>query len=152
MRRTVRVLALCLPFLCAGCGGEGLARQTAVDPIPAEIDWTRTDPLAFLHLLVEHPGETFSVSTPPPVGWITADHVEALMERIDSREPASVVVSSLSSFVPLEPASTEGREALFLIEGLREGNYPPRLCSVHYFEPDLEEYRVWWAERRQQGY
>lgn len=150
MRNVLTALVLCLPLLCASCGCCEENAEAA--NLPTEIDWTQTDPSAFLDLLVEHPGIAYSVATPPPADWISANDVEALMQRIDSEEPAALVCSPLSSYLPSGEISTEGREALFLIEGLREGSYPPRLCSVHYFEPDLDEYRAWWAERRGRGY
>ena len=148
--RHVLALLFCLPLLLASCGCDEEPAEAAA--LPTEIDWEHTNPVAFLALLVEHPGIAYSVTTTPPADWISADDVEALMERIDSDEPAALVCSALSSYLPLGATSTEGREALFLIEGLREGSYPPRLCSVHYFEPDRDEVRAWWQERRGQGY
>ncbi len=149
--RPLLALVLSLPLLFASCGCLEEQAETA-STLPAEIDWEHTNPIAFLDLLVEHPGAAYSVTTTPPADWISADDVEALMQRIESEEPAALVCSALSSYLPLGETSTEGREALFLIEGLREGNYPPRLCSLHYFEPNLEEYRAWWKDRRGRGY
>ena len=150
MRHALLALCLCLPLLATSCGCCEEPAEAA--SLPRDIDWTETDPIAFLELLVEHPGTTYAVNTPPPADWISADDVEALMERIDSKEPAALVCSASGSYVPQGETSTEGREALFLIEGLREGSYPPRLCSVHYFYPDRDEFRTWWAERRSRGY
>ena len=150
MRTLALLLGLCALLLCPACGCCEEPAEAA--SLPSRIDWSQTDPMAFLDLLVENPGATLSVATPPPADWITADDVEALMARIDSTKPAALVCSALSSYAPQDETSTEGREALFLIEGLREGSYPPRLCSVHYFHPDLDDYRAWWAERRSLGY
>ena len=149
MRYASILVLACLSLLATSCGCE---QEADAASLAAEIDWKQTGPSAFLDLLIEHPGIAFSVTTPPPADWITADDVEALMERIDSNEPAALVCSDLSSYLPRGETSTEGREALFLIEGLREGSYPPRLCSVHYFYPDRNEYRSWWEERRGRGY
>lgn len=149
MRYASILVLACLPLLATSCGCE---EEVDAASLPAQIDWKRTPPSAFLDLLVEHPGIAYSVATPPPANWITADDVEALMTRIDSDEPAALVCSDLDSYLPSGETSTEGREALFLIEGLREGSYPPRLCSVHYFYPDRDEYRSWWEERRGRGY
>lgn len=149
-RRLALVALLCVLPLLASCGCREPQAQAAA--LSADVDWARTDPVAFLDLLVAHPGTVYTVSTPPPEGWIDGDAVDALMARIESDRPAAVVLSPLSSFVPRERVSTEGREALFLIEGLREGSYPPRLCSVRYFEPDPDEYRTWWEQRRALGY
>lgn len=149
-RRPALAVLLCAFPILASCGCQEPRAQAAV--LPAEVDWERTDPLAFLDLLVGHPEAVYTVETPPPAGWIDGDDVDALMERIESDRPAAAVLSHLSSYVPLDRSSTEGREALFLIEGLREGTYPPRLCSVRYFEPDPDEYRAWWEERRALGY
>lgn len=150
MRTLVPCLALLVLLLCPACGCCEDPAEAA--SLPARIDWSQTDPVAFLDLLVEHPGATFSVTAPPPADWISASDVEVLMQRIDSDKPAALVCSAASSYAPRGETSTEGREALFLIEGLREGTYPPRLCSVHYFYPDRDEYRTWWAERRALGY
>jgi hypothetical protein len=154
VRHVLHALLVCLPLVLTACGccEDEAQKEPETTKLPTEIDWQQTDPSAFLDLLVEHPGAAYSVTSPPPADWISADDVEVLMRRIDSDEPAALVCSALSSYLPRGETSTEGREALFLIEGLREGSYPPRLCSVHYFEPDLDEVRTWWQERRGLGY
>ena len=100
-------------------------------------------PLDFLDDLRMHPHRPVMVRAVPD-GWITRDDAAMLMQEIDSEEPAALVVSPISSYCPLEETSTVGNEALFLIEGYRTGQYPPRLCSLYYFKPDRSEVRLWW--------
>ncbi len=97
----------------------------------------------YLNDLSMHPDRPVLVLDVPD-GWITLRDAELLMLVIDSQEPAAPVVSPISSYWPMNQTSTEGNEALFLLEGYRAGHYPPSLCSLHYFKPDKSEVRTWW--------
>jgi hypothetical protein len=90
-----------------------------------------------------HPHQPVSVLDVPD-GWITLHDAELLMQEIDSPEPAAPVVSPISSYFPFNQSSTVGNEALFLLEGYRNGKYPPALCSLYYFKPNRSEVRFWW--------
>ncbi len=119
-----------------------------VPQLPPDIDFARLDPPAYLKVLEEHAGILLTVGSAPK-GWITEAHVEELLDRIDDDAPAAVTVAIVSSYIPFGETSTVGREALFLIQGFREGFYPSAICSVGYFDPDPEATRRWWAERNQ---
>ena len=100
-------------------------------------------PIEFLNGLRMHP-DTPVMILDVPEGWITNADAELLMREIDSHEPAAPVVSPLSSYWPHNQSSTVGNEALFLLEGYRTGKYPPALCSLYYFHPNITEMRSWW--------
>ncbi len=100
-------------------------------------------PLEFLDELRRHPDSIVTVRDAPD-GWITREDAATLMGRIDSEEPAAPVVSLLSSYMPFNQTSTVGNEAMFLLEGYRQGRYPPALCSLHYFHPNRTGMREWW--------
>ena len=46
----------------------------------------------------------------------------------------------------------EHGEPLALVDGTTAELLTHYLFKWHYFEPDLDEYREWWAERRGRGY
>ncbi|MBN1761513.1 MAG: hypothetical protein JW878_00340 [Methanomicrobia archaeon] len=119
-------------------------------PMPEQLDWAETDPLALLEILKSRPDTPLTIASTPPPDWITEEHVRQLMHVIDSEEPAAPVVSVLSSYYPFNESSTVGNEAMFLIEGFRRGRYPPALCSIYYFDGNTDELRTWWSN--QTGY
>jgi len=160
-RRALPVLLLTTLALASACGESDRepdprrSADPATDPstagapgagAPAWIDYATVDPLSALDRLAGDVRSQVNVGD-APAGWITEAHVEHLLERIDDKRPAAVVVSVSSSYVPFGETSTVGREALFFIEGFRTGRYPPTICSVKYFEPDPDEVRRWWADR-----
>ncbi len=111
-------------------------------------NWSKVNPIDFLNILKKHPDKPFTIENYPPQGWIKGEHVNKLIELIDSQEPAASVVSIISSYYPFNQTSTVGNEAMFLIEGFKAGQYPPTLCSTYYFKGDPEEYRKWWDEQK----
>lgn len=142
--------ALVPGLILTGCSAPAPERPAPMHPPPRETpladpDPSTQDPLAFLDALTRTRLNA-AVITHPPVGWIRAEHVPALLERLESPRTASPVISNLSSAsLPEGERSTEGREAAFLLEGFRAGHYPPRLMSVTFFEPESPEaYRSWW--------
>jgi hypothetical protein len=147
MRQTILSISLtaCLLAACllAGCLAEGQTDQTQT----CEVDWSKTDPIAFLEMLTRRPNAPCWLSQAPE-GWIKEEHVEYLLRQIHSQEPAAPVVSLISSYDPREETSTVGNEAMFLIEGFRKQRYPPGLCSVYHFKSDPDEFRKWWQEQK----
>lgn len=107
-------------------------------------------PREFLDDLRRYPDQPVMVIDVPE-NWITIHDAELLMQEIDSNDPASPVVSPISSYWPFNQTSTVGNEALFLLEGYRTGRYPPALCSLYYFKPDRTEMRSWWNTFGKQG-
>jgi hypothetical protein len=111
--------------------------------LPADCYFQTHTPLDFLQELQEHPDQPVTLLE-VPVDWIQKEDIGELMKIIDSKEPAAPVVAAISSYYPFEERSTVGNEALFLIEGYRQWNYPPGLCSVYGFQPNASEVRLWW--------
>lgn len=111
-------------------------------------NWSKVDPLDFLNILIKRPENPFTIINYPPKDWIKEKHIQKLILLMDSKEPASPVVSVISSYYPFNETSTVGNEAMFLIEGFKTGRYLPSLCSVYYFKGTSEEYRKWWEEQK----
>ncbi|MCB1634964.1 MAG: hypothetical protein KDI51_10275 [Xanthomonadales bacterium] len=78
----------------------------------------------------------------PLRGWVQRDDVAELINLIDSTQPCSGVVLAVSS--RLRVHSTLGDEAAFLVEGYRQGRYPPGLTSVGMDDGDRAALREWW--------
>jgi len=85
------------------------------------------EPVLFLGLLIEHPDKVYSI-TGSKNNWMTYEDARLLLEYLDSDESCAPVVSSLSSYLPMQ-SSTAGREAASMIEGFLRYEYPPALHS-----------------------
>ena len=142
MRQAILSISL-MACLLAACLPLSQLDQTRT----CEVDWSKTDPIAFLEMLTRRPNAPCWLSQAPE-GWIKKEHVEYLLRQINSPEPAAPVVSLFSSYDPREETSTVGNEAMFLIEGFRKQRYPPGLCSVYHFKGDPDEFRKWWQEQK----
>jgi hypothetical protein len=104
-------------------------------------EWQSKGPTDFLEFLSSRDGYTvWGVHK----GWIRAQDIPDLIRLIDSQEPCGDVKMSISSHIHWGH-STVGREAAFLIQGFRKGEYPPELNSIR-FDYSAEEIREWWAE------
>ena len=112
-------------------------------------DWQNKGPLAFIEFLKQHDITSTRARFYTVFGshkdWIDVSDIASLIELLDSNHPCAAVNSVLSSLMP-QHSSTLGREAAFLIEGFRAGNYPPTLDSVEYFKFDPVSIRQWWIE------
>lgn len=126
---------------CIFGGRAGSGDPIIVEPEPCYFE--THSPVEYLHDLRTHP-EWLAVVPDVPEGWISTRDTGQLMQEIDSTEPAAPVISPISSYRPFNRTSTVGNEAMFLLEGYREGRYPPALCSLDYFHPNRTEMRVWW--------
>lgn len=157
------LLLLALLLFAAGCADrEEAAPVPDVCPLEQRIEtgetyysasdcyWGNHTPVEFLDELKKHPEKEVTIMQAPD-GWIKKEHVEELMKYVDSKEPAAPVVSFLSSYYPFNQTSTGGNEALFLIEGYRAARYPPGLCSLYYFHPDVNEVKAWWESSGKEG-
>jgi hypothetical protein len=78
--------------------------------------------------------------------WIREEDLPALVALVDSRRPCPHTASALSSWAPLKP-SFVGQEALFLIDGFREGVFPPSLHSEGYYRK-RDRILAWWKSRQ----
>jgi len=126
------------------CSFDHLIGNTETPTLKGDSCYFKTHtPVDFLNDLRMHPQQPVIVFDAPN-GWITLHDAELLMQEIDSDETAAPVVSPISSYLPFNQTSTVGNEALFLLEGFRNGKYPPALCSLYYFKPNLTEMKSWW--------
>ena len=73
-------------------------------------------------------------------GWIQADDIPALIELLPSLQPCRPVLLTKSSYFPLA-TSTKGKEAAFMIEGFRQGHYPPDMSSGNWPHTEEEQRR-----------
>lgn len=171
------IALLALLLACAGCignPGDGHGRTTCAENITGAVGgacsfdrligssevhlkegdacyFSTHTPVEFHRDLRMHPDVQVMVLEVPD-NWITHADVQQLMQEIDSTEPAAPVVSPISSYWPFNQTSTAGNEALFLIEGYRAGKYPPALCSLYYFQPNMTEVRSWWETYGKHGF
>jgi hypothetical protein len=102
-------------------------------------DWQSRGPIEFIDLLKERDGYTVRGVHR---GWLKPVDIPPLVDLLDSQEPCGDVKMSISSYYHAG-LSTVGREAAFLIQGFRKGEYPPGLNSIH-FEYEIEEILNWW--------
>jgi hypothetical protein len=112
-----------------------------------DIDLSKTDPIGLMDILKENKDDWITVGQAPE-GWIKKEHVDQLIKLIDSKDIAAPVVSRISSYLPMGEKSTVGNEAMFLIQGFKEGRYPPGICSVYGFKGNPEEYKKWYNNQR----
>ena len=95
-------------------------------------DWQNKGPLAFIDFLKQHDVTSTKARFYMVFGshkdWVDVSDIPALIALLASNLPCASVNSVLSSFMP-QYSSTVGREAAFLIEGFRHGNYPPTFDS-----------------------
>ena len=107
-------------------------------------NWEKSDPFELLELLKSKQNEkcpTYSIYE-MHTNWVKIDHIPELISLLDSKEPCANVCSIYSSFRDCNK-STIGREAAFLIEGYRQGKYPPSGNSGGADEI-IEELKNWW--------
>lgn len=109
-------------------------------------DYERRSPLDFLEYLKLKRQELTGVG----VGWVTVwsghdewierEHLPMLADLLGSEESCAAVVSAWSSMLPWT-VSTVGREAAFLMEGFRQGRYPP---GLHSGAVNIASVKAWW--------
>lgn len=102
-------------------------------------------PIDFLNDLRLHPSEPLMVMNTPD-NWITYNDAEHLIQFVTIDEPATPVISPLSSCWLPNQTSTVGNEALFLLKGYRTGFYPPDLSSLQVFTTNRTETKAWWEQ------
>lgn len=76
--------------------------------------------------------------------WVKEEHLGGLISLLGSDEPCANVCRTISSFMDCN-ASTVGKEAAFLIEGFRRGEYPPSLNSGRSYLYE-DEILSWWHD------
>ncbi len=107
-------------------------------------DFQRNGPVAFLAFL-RNSTTPFSVAGLHK-GWLLPSDVPVLLAHVSSSEPCALVVMASASTVPLE-RSTVGQEALFLLDGVRGGTYPPTLHS-HAYDSRRRDAILQWARQQ----
>jgi hypothetical protein len=74
--------------------------------------------------------------------WLRMRDLPFLIAKAEEQTPCRGVVSTYSSFLP-RGVSTVGREAKFLILGVRACAYPPALSSLQAPERQLDDALRW---------
>lgn len=104
--------------------------------------WQILGPTAFLDFLKAR--DTIYYVHGLHYGWIQESDIPALAKLIHSKVPcAPVVRTSCCVSFPEKTRSTVGQEALFLIDGFREGVYPPSATSIGYAKTDKQAIMNW---------
>lgn len=124
-----------------------------------EFSFKEHDPIDFLeYLKLNNNLHSYGVDKDSiPEGWIDEKVLPDLILRIESMKPTLAVYSINASIFHLQKIySSEGVEAIFLIEGYRKNIYPPSLGSYEYgviknniIYPDekkIKEIKKWWEE------
>ena len=142
----------CIPLfallvILAGCARnasvQSVHRHRGDDPLGS--DGSPITPVQFLDLL-KKTTNSFIIVLDNKRDWVLDSDVGPLLGRLDSEARCPLVVSVASSYWPIGvDGSSEGHEAALLIEGFRQGYYPPALSS-DLFKPDKEELRRWYRE------
>jgi len=109
-------------------------------------EWQTSGPLELLSLLKDKGHGVCPTYMVHGVtgGWVKEEHLAGLISLLGSDEPCANVCRTISSFRDCN-TSTVGKEAAYLIEGFRRGEYPPDLNSGRArFNND--EIRRWWQD------
>lgn len=125
---------LIVALLIAGCSSAGKEREASPE---------LKSPQEFLSHLVTISNQRFYTFTAPKPCWVAAKDIPYLISRLDSVLPSAAVVMSAESNLRL--GSTEADEAAFLIQGFRQGRFPPALRSERISDQDRMEIKAWWA-------
>jgi hypothetical protein len=80
-------------------------------------------------------------------GWIKDEHLKELIQLLDSREKAIPVYESYNTDCT-QYTSTIGIEALYMLEGFREGIYPPNRCSLGNYKSNSNEHNINFENRK----
>jgi len=129
---------------CSDRSASSPSESTLPEVVSEEhVDWSKKRPADLLEELKRRPNSIYTIWFVPE-NWITKEDVSCLMTLLDSEEPCASTVSAISSDLG-RWGSTVGHEACFLIQGFREGRYPPELNSSR-FTPNRAEIRQWWEE------
>jgi hypothetical protein len=115
--------------------------------------WSEMRPLEFLAFLQERAkvkgviGSFYSVSQQQN-DWVREEDVPALIELVKSKKPCAHIKGAFSSYAPVK-RSFVGQEALLMIEGFRQGVYPPisLMGTSQGFYGRKADILKWWRER-----
>lgn len=132
MNHYLACLVFCAAFSCATVASEGVYR---IDESVSPID--------FLNDVCSRRSGLFLVKDSVR-GWLQRSDVLVLIELVDSETHCRSVALAASSRFKWN-GSTLGDEAAFLVEGYRQGVYPPGLTSEPLSDADRLEVMKWWG-------
>ncbi len=112
-----------------------------------EFDFKHGSPLDLLTYLEEQRSSrsAFTIET-PVANWVREEHLPALVKLLDSEVECMPVVLAVSSELPKN--STVGSEATLMVQGFRDGTYPPAPFAGSLDAAKKEEIKLWWNERK----
>lgn len=124
-----------------------------------EIDFKKHDPMQVLEILEKATGDWVPVSDAPE-GWLKAEHIPKLIEKLGSKTSCAGIHSGRDSRIstvdvkygPKEKGrSTVGREAAHMILSYRHGLFPKSPAfsidwTSNWTDKDDDEIRDWWKE------
>jgi hypothetical protein len=115
-------------------------------------DWQRKTPRDFLDLLRRQAKlpplvGTFASVDGTHAGFVREEHLADLVSLVDSKETCAHVATPAANTLP-RTRSFVGQEALVLIQGFRDGTYPPKgLATSEGFYGRKDEILGWWSAR-----
>lgn len=112
------------------------------------LNLSQKTPNTYLNYLDFYDNKPLIVSSINPEAWNLEHYLPMLMKKIKSKKQFSITVRKDCSQWPEGKISTEGREAMYLIEGFIQGKYPPTESSITDFDPDPKYYKKWWKKYR----
>jgi hypothetical protein len=139
---SMALLVMMLGVITSCITGERIVKDPKISS--DDFDWEQSGPMELLGVLKAkgHGACPTYVIHGVADAWVTENHVSELISLLGSAEPCANVCRTISSFRDCNTSSV-GREAAFLIEGFRRGEYPPDLNSgrAHF---DKDEIISWW--------
>lgn len=111
-----------------------------------EFDWQTSGPIEFLSLLKgksHDPCPTYVIHGVTGK-WVKEEDIPELIVLLGSDEPCANVCRTISSYMDCN-TSTVGKEAAFIIEGFRRGEYPPDLNSGRARLTN-DDIMLWWQD------
>lgn len=102
-----------------------------------QFDFQHSGPLAFISSLRTNRFGVQSMSG-LHVGWLRPSDIGPLLAIVDSKESCAFVIVAYSSYLPIGHSAV-GQQALFLLDGIREGRYPPRSINATPVSPAYDQ-------------
>ncbi|MEM7390909.1 MAG: hypothetical protein AAF492_01070 [Verrucomicrobiota bacterium] len=119
-------------------------------------DFSRNGPFEFIaHLIRQEERGAKMISIPSaPDDWIQKDHIDLLIQLMDSEEPCASIFPWRSSIIPHGKdvkTSTVGHEAAYLIQSFRHATlYPSSIHLSSSLEVDRKALATWWRDKQKQ--
>jgi hypothetical protein len=142
--RRLSLISCCafLALVCASASPQASQAQPDYNPWRFDVNERRLQTAEqFLSELCLQPSE-YPLTVRVMSNWLRMSDLPALIARAEDDTPCNAVISAYSSFIGHD-FSTVGREAKFLILGLRVCSYPPALSSLRTPEKQLDDALRW---------